>query len=145
MLEERGEDDVVVATKAGCRLDPHTADGYTRENLEQFVDRSRENLAVETLDLLQPHCPPNEVYYRPAVFEALAGLADAGKIVNYGVSVEKVEQALKAIDYPGVETVQIIFNHFRQQPTDLLFEEAKKRDVGIVVRVPLAGASHEYA
>ncbi len=140
VLAEADVDDeaVVVATKAGRRLDPHTADGYTRENLERFVDRSRENLAVETLDILQLHCPPNEVYYQPATFEALAGLADAGKIANYGVSVEKVEQALKAIEYPGVETVQIILNPFRQRPTELLFEEAKKRDVGVIVRVPLA-------
>lgn len=132
------DDAVVVATKAGRRLDPHTADGYTLENLERFVDRSRDNLDVDTLDLLQLHCPPNEVYYRPSVFEALSALAEADKIGHYGVSVEKVEQALKAIEYPGVETVQIIFNPFRQRPKELLFEEAKKRDVGIIVRVPLA-------
>jgi aryl-alcohol dehydrogenase-like predicted oxidoreductase len=131
-------DDVIIATKAGRCLDPHTADGYTRENLERFVDRSRENLAVETLDLLQLHCPPNEVYYQPETFKALATLREAGKIAHYGVSVEKVEQALKAIEYPDVETVQIIFNPFRQRPKERLFEEAKKRDIGIIVRVPLA-------
>ncbi|MFW5950465.1 MAG: aldo/keto reductase, partial [archaeon] len=102
-------EDVVVATKAGRRLDPHTADGYDAENLEQFVDRSRENLRTETLDLVQLHCPPNDVYYQPEVFDALEELRDRGKIAHYGVSVEKVEQALKAIEYPGVETVQIIF------------------------------------
>ena len=135
---ERSRDDVVVATKAGRRLDPHTTEGYNRENLERFVDRSRSNLDTETLDLVQLHCPPNEVYYRPEAFEALDGLKAEGKLAHYGVSVEKVEQALKAIEYPGVETVQIIFNPFRQRPRDLLFEEAKKRDVGIIVRVPLA-------
>jgi len=136
--EDVDEDDIVVATKAGRRLDPHTADGYNKENLERFVDRSRENLGVETLDLLQLHCPPNDVYYQPETFDALATLRDIGKIAHYGVSVEKVEQALKAIEYPGVETVQIIFNLFRQRPKDRLFEEARKQDVGIIVRVPLA-------
>ncbi|WP_262177111.1 aldo/keto reductase [Haloarcula laminariae] len=136
--EDIDEDDVVVATKAGRRLDPHTADGYTRDNLERFIDRSRENLGVETVDLLQLHCPPNEVYYQPETFEALAAIRAAGKISHYGVSVEKVEQALKAIEYPGVETVQIIFNPFRQRPSERLFEAARKRDVGIIVRVPLA-------
>jgi len=135
---EYDREDVVVATKAGRRLDPHTAEGYTAENLERFVDRSRENLGTETLDLLQLHCPPNEVYYQPAVFEALADLKARGKIAQYGVSVEKVEQALKAIEYPGVETVQIICNMFRQRPAELFFEEANRRDVGVIVRVPLA-------
>jgi aryl-alcohol dehydrogenase-like predicted oxidoreductase len=140
VLDEENIDreDVVVATKAGRRLDPHTAEGYTRENLERFVDRSRENLGTETLDLLQLHCPPNEVYYQPETFEALAALEADGKLANYGVSVETVEQALKAIEYPGVETVQIIFNPFRQRPKERLFEEASKRSVGIIVRVPLA-------
>jgi aryl-alcohol dehydrogenase-like predicted oxidoreductase len=131
-------EDVVVATKAGRRLDPHVADGYTRENLERFVDRSRENLGVDSLDLLQLHCPPTEVYYQPETFDALADLRDAGKIDHYGVSVEKTEEGLKAIEYPGVETVQIIFNPFRQRPADLFFREADRRDVGVVVRVPLA-------
>ena len=134
----RKHDDVRVATKAGRRLDPHTADGYNRENLTAFVDRSRENLERDSLDLLQLHCPPTEVYYRPEVFEGLEKLKAEGKIEHAGVSVEKVEQALKAIEYPGVETVQIIFNMFRQRPADLFFEEAKKRDVGVIVRVPLA-------
>jgi len=136
--EDVDADDVIVATKAGRRLDPHTAEGFTRENLERFVDRSRENLGMETLDLLQLHCPPNEVYYRPGTFEALSALRETDKIAHYGVSVEKVEQALKAIEYPGVETVQIIFNPFRQRPADRFFEEAKRRDVGVIVRVPLA-------
>ncbi|MFB6217683.1 MAG: aldo/keto reductase [Halobacteriaceae archaeon] len=130
--------DPVVATKAGRRLDPHTADGYTAENLERFADRSRETLGVDRLDLLQLHCPPTEVYYRPEVFDALADLRERGKIAHYGVSVEKVEEGLKAVEYPGVETVQIIFNPFRQRPAERFFEEAERRDVGVIVRVPLA-------
>jgi aryl-alcohol dehydrogenase-like predicted oxidoreductase len=128
----------VVATKAGRRLSPHVADGYTRANLEAFIDRSRSNLGVETLDLVQLHCPPTDVYYRPEVFEALDGLVAAGKIRRYGVSVEKVEEALKAIEYPGVVSVQIIYNLFRQRPAELFFREAKARNVAVIVRVPLA-------
>ncbi|WP_135301926.1 aldo/keto reductase [Haloarcula amylovorans] len=139
VLDERGvRDEVTVATKAGRRLDPHTADRYNYENLSRFVDRSREYLGVETLELLQLHCPPTEAYYQPETFEALDRLKDEGKLAHYGVSVEKVEQALKAIEYPGVETVQIIFNMFRQRPAELFFEEAARRDVGVIVRVPLA-------
>ncbi len=134
----RDYDDIHVATKAGRRLDPHIADGYNRENLTAFVDRSLENLDREALDLLQLHCPPTEVYYRPEVFGVLDDLKAKGKIKHYGVSVETVEEALKAIEYPGVETVQIIFNMFRQRPAELFFEEAQKRDVGILARVPLA-------
>ena len=134
----RDHDDIRVATKAGRRLDPHTADGYNRENLTAFVERSRENLDRETLDLVQLHCPPTEVYYRPEVFEVLEDLKAQGKIAHYGVSVEKVEEALKAIEYPGVETVQIIFNMFRQRPAERFFDEAQKRDVGVLARVPLA-------
>ena len=128
----------VVATKAGRRLDPHHVDGYTKENLERFVDRSLVNLQVEALDLLQLHAPPPEAYYRPEVFGALDELVAAGKVRHYGVSVEKVEEALKAIEYPGVETIQIIFNAFRQRPAELFFREAAARDVGVIVRVPLA-------
>jgi aryl-alcohol dehydrogenase-like predicted oxidoreductase len=96
---------VTVATKAGRRLDPHTADSYTAEHLERFVDRSRENLGEEPLDLLHLHCPPTDVYYRPEVFDALADLRARGKVADYGVSVERVEEALKSIEYSGVETV----------------------------------------
>jgi aryl-alcohol dehydrogenase-like predicted oxidoreductase len=128
----------IIATKAGRRLEPHVGERYTAENLRRFVDRSRENLGVDTVDLLQLHCPPNEVYYRPSVFEALETLAEEDRISHYGVSVEKVEQGLKAIEYPGVETIQIIFNPFRQRPAELFFEIAKRRDVGVIVRVPLA-------
>jgi aryl-alcohol dehydrogenase-like predicted oxidoreductase len=128
----------IVATKAGRRLSPHVADGYNRKNLEAFIDRSLQNLGVETLDLVQLHCPPTEVYYRPEVFEALDALVSTGKLRHYGVSVEKVEEALKAIEYPGVVSVQIIYNIFRQRPAELFFREAKARQVAVIARVPLA-------
>ena len=127
-----------VATKAGRRLDPHTAKGYNRQNLTAFVERSLTNLQSEALDLLQLHCPPTEVYYMPEVFGVLDDLVQAGKIRYYGVSVEKVEEALKAIEYPGVRSVQIIFNIFRQRPAELFFREALRRQVGIIVRLPLS-------
>jgi aryl-alcohol dehydrogenase-like predicted oxidoreductase len=127
-----------VATKAGRRLPAQTVAGYSRENLQAFVDRSLENLAVERLDLLQLHCPPTEVYYRPEVFETLDDLVTAGKIRFYGVSVEKVEEAIKAIEYPHVQSVQIIFNAFRLRPSELFFEQAKRRNVAVIARVPLA-------
>ncbi|RVE93776.1 aldo/keto reductase [Sinorhizobium meliloti] len=138
VLQERGGEKPFVATKAGRRLNPHLAESYTGANIEAFIDRSLANLGVETLDLVQLHCPPTEVYYRPEVFGALDRLVTMGKIRHYGVSVEKVEEALKAIEYPGVATVQIIYNIFRQRPQDLFFAEAKKKDVGVIVRVPLA-------
>lgn len=128
----------IVATKAGRRLSPHVADGYNRANLEAFIDRSRKELGVDTLDLVQLHCPPTEVYYRPEVFDALDQLVAAGKLRYYGVSVEKVEEALKAIEYPNVVSVQIIYNIFRQRPAELFFREAKARKVAIIARVPLA-------
>ncbi|WVT73629.1 aldo/keto reductase [Sinorhizobium chiapasense] len=138
VLKERGGDEPFVATKAGRRLNPHVAEGYTGENIEAFIDRSLANLGVETLDLVQLHCPPTEVYYRPELFGALDRLVTKGKIRQYGVSVEKVEEALKAIEYPGVATVQIIYNIFRQRPHDMFFAEAQKKNVGVIVRVPLA-------
>ncbi len=137
VLKERKEE-VIVVTKAGRRLNPHTADGYNKTNLTQFIERSLKNLATDCLDLVQLHCPPTEVYYRPEVFGVLDDLVQAGKIRYYGVSVEKVEEALKAIEYPGVQSVQIIFNMFRLRPAELFFEQAKKRKVGILARVPLA-------
>lgn len=137
-LKRERKDEIRVATKAGRRLSPHTADGYNRENLTAFVEDSLRNLEMETLDLVQLHCPPVEVYYRPEVFGALDGLIASGKIRHYGVSVQKVEEALKAIEYPNVQTVQIIFNCFRHRPAGLLFEEARRRGVGILARVPLA-------
>jgi aryl-alcohol dehydrogenase-like predicted oxidoreductase len=139
VLDEREvRDEVTVATKAGRRLDPHTADRYNYENLSAHVDRSREYLGVDTLELLQLHCPPTDAYYQPETFDALARLKDEGKVDHCGVSVERVEEALKAIEYPEVETVQIIFNMFRQRPAERFFEEAKRRDIGVIVRVPLA-------
>src|SRR4030095_6530171 len=134
---ERSEE-IIIATKAGRRLTPHVAAGYNRENLSAFIDRSLENLETDTLDLLQLHCPPTEVYYQPELFGALDDFVRQGKIRYYGVSVEKVEEALKAIEYPEVQTVQIIFNMFRQRPAELFFGEAKRRRVGILARVPLA-------
>jgi len=137
-LRRERKEKLFVATKAGRRLSPHTADGYNRKNLSLFVERSLKNLSADALDLLQLHCPPTEVYYRPEVFEILDDLTKAGKIRFYGVSVEKVEEAIKAIEYPGVQTVQIIFNMFRHRPAELFFDLAKKKEVGILARVPLA-------
>jgi aryl-alcohol dehydrogenase-like predicted oxidoreductase len=137
-VRRRHKDRIYVATKAGRRLKPHVAEGYNRKNIEAFVDRSLKNLETDALDLLQLHCPPTEVYYRPELFAALDDLVTAGKLRNYGVSVEKVEEALKAIEYPNVKTVQIIFNIFRQRPAELFFNEARRRQVGILARVPLA-------
>jgi aryl-alcohol dehydrogenase-like predicted oxidoreductase len=137
-LRHERHETIYVATKAGRRLDPHTADGYNRKNLTGFVERSLKNLNSESLDLLQLHCPPTEVYYRPEVFGVLDDLVKQGKLRYYGVSVEKVEEALKAIEYPNVQTVQIIFNIFRQRPAELFFQQAKQRQVGILARVPLA-------
>jgi aryl-alcohol dehydrogenase-like predicted oxidoreductase len=138
LLKERSSDEIFVATKAGRRLDPHTAEGYDYENLSRFVDRSLANLRVETLDLLQLHCPPTEVFRRDESFEALDRLQAAGKLRNYGVSVEKVEEARMALGYPGVKTVQIIFNIFRQRPAEEFFPLAGERNVGVIARVPLA-------
>ncbi|MEO1579981.1 MAG: aldo/keto reductase, partial [Pseudomonadota bacterium] len=138
VLAERGGARPVVATKAGRRVDPHVSEGYTPEALEAFIDRSRENLGMETLDLVQLHCPPVEVYYRPEIFAALDNMVARGKLRHYGVSVEKVEEALKAIEYPGVASVQIIYNMFRQRPADLFFREAQARNVAVIARVPLA-------
>jgi len=137
LLKERKEE-IFVATKSGRRLSPHTADGYNRKNLESFVDRSLKNLGVRSLDLLQLHCPPSEVYDRPEVFRALDELKREGKIRYYGVSVEKVAEALKATEYADLQSVQIIFNMFRVKPATEFFHMAKERKVGVMARVPLA-------
>jgi aryl-alcohol dehydrogenase-like predicted oxidoreductase len=137
-LKRERKDEIVVATKAGRRLSPHTAAGYNPENLSGFIEDSLRNLATDCLDLVQLHCPPWEVYYSPELFGLLDDLVKAGKIRYYGVSVEKVEEALKAIEYPNVQTVQIIFNCLRQRPAELFCGEAKRRQVGILARVPLA-------
>ncbi len=137
-LKRQRKEEIVVATKAGRRLSPHTAAGYNQQNLTGFVEDSLKNLATDSLDLLQLHCPPTDVYYQPEVFAILDRLVEAGKIRYYGVSVERVEEALKAIEFPGVQTVQVIFNCFRQRPADLFFEQALKKQVGILARVPLS-------
>lgn len=129
---------VYVATKCGRQLSPHTNKAYTPEALRKFVENSMKNMGLERLDLIQLHCPPTEVYYRPEIFELFDQLKKEGKIANLGVSVEKVEEALKAIEYPNVTTIQIIFNIFRQRPSELFFKEAYKKGIGIIVRVPLA-------
>jgi aryl-alcohol dehydrogenase-like predicted oxidoreductase len=138
LLKDRPNDEIFVATKAGRRLDPHTTEGYNHENLERFVERSLKNLGVEALDLLQLHCPPTETYRQDSTFEALDRLQEAGKVRNYGVSVEKVEEARMALSYPNVRTVQIIFNIFRQKPAEEFFPLAEERNIGILARVPLA-------
>jgi aryl-alcohol dehydrogenase-like predicted oxidoreductase len=138
VLQARGGERPMVATKAGRRLSPHVAEGYTKENLTGFVERSLANLGVETLDLVQLHCPPTPVYYMPDVFGALDDLVAEGKLKHYGVSVEKVEEALKAIEFPGVVSVQIIWNMFRQRPAQLFFPEARRKQVAVIARVPLA-------
>lgn len=137
-LRKQRSETIYVATKAGRRLDPHTAAGYNRANLTAFVERSLQNLQTEAVDLLQLHCPPTAVYYMPETFGVLDDLVQAGKLRYYGVSVETVEEALKAIEYPNVQSVQIIFNIFRQRPAELFFKEALRRKVGILARVPLA-------
>jgi aryl-alcohol dehydrogenase-like predicted oxidoreductase len=138
VLKDRSDDEIFVATKAGRALDPHAAEGYDRENLTRFVEGSLKRLNVEALDLLQLHCPPTEAYTQDSTFDALEGLQRDGKIRNYGVSVERVEEARLALAYPGVKTVQIIFNMFRQKPIEEFFELADGRNVGILARVPLA-------
>lgn len=129
---------IYVATKCGRQINPHVNEGYQPKVLQKFVEDSLKRTGLETLDLIQLHCPPTGVYYRPEIFEMFDRLKDQGKILNLGVSVEKVEEALKAIEYSNVTTVQIIFNLFRQRPSQLFFSEAKKKDIGIIARVPLA-------
>lgn len=138
VLKERGGTRPMVATKAGRRLPKLVVEGFTQENLEGWIDRSLANLGVDTLDLVQLHCPPTEVYYRPDIFEIMEGLVAKGKIRHYGVSVEKVEEGLKAIEYANVVSVQIIYNLFRQRPADLFFREAKAKNIAVIVRVPLS-------
>jgi aryl-alcohol dehydrogenase-like predicted oxidoreductase len=138
LLQDRPNDEILVATKAGRRLDPHVPEGYDYDNLSAFVERSLKNLGVDALDLLQLHCPPTEAYRQDSTFEALDRLQEAGKVRYYGVSVEKVEEARMAFNYPNVKTVQIIFNVFRQKPAEEFFPLAEERNVGILTRVPLA-------
>lgn len=137
VLKHRKED-IRVVSKAGRRLPVQEPEGYTRENLTGWIERTLKNLAIDTLDLVQLHCPHPTVYYRPEVFGYLDDLVTAGKIRHYGVSVERAEEAVKAVEYPGVASVQIIFNIFRQRPAERFFALAKEKDVAILARVPLA-------
>jgi aryl-alcohol dehydrogenase-like predicted oxidoreductase len=138
VVKERGGARPYIATKAGRRLPEQTVAGYSMENLTSYIERSLRNLETDTLDLVQLHCPPTDLYYHPAVFERLDRLVTEGKIRNYGVSVERVEEALKAIEYPGVVSVQIIFNAFRQRPIEHFFKQAREKNIAIIARVPLA-------
>jgi aryl-alcohol dehydrogenase-like predicted oxidoreductase len=129
---------VYIATKCGRQIQPHTAEGYTPERLKGYVEESLRNMNLDTLDLIQLHCPPTEVYKRPEIFEAFERLKEQGKIQHMGVSVEMVDEALLAMQYPNVTTVQIIYNMFRLKPSEEFFAKAKANNVGIIVRVPLA-------
>ena len=129
---------IYVATKSGRRLNPHNSEGYNPQNIESFIDRSLKNLGVECIDLLQLHCPPSDVCSKKETFEMMDDIVKKGKILHYGVSVEKVSEAMDAIQFPNVKSIQIIFNMFRQKPSEEFFKEAAKRDVAIIARVPLA-------
>ncbi|MFL5961625.1 MAG: aldo/keto reductase [Gaiellaceae bacterium] len=137
LLRDRDEP-LTVATKFGRRAAQQEVGEFTYDNLHGWLERSRENLGVDTVDLVQLHCPPWEAYYTPSIFESCERLVDEGLVRAYGVSVEKIEEGLKAIEYPSVATVQIIFNIFRQRPAELFFEQARLRDAGLIIRVPLA-------
>lgn len=137
LIKSRSEK-IYVATKCGRQINPHINENYTPQVLRNYVEASLKNIGVECLDLIQLHCPPTAVYYRPEIFEEFEKLKEEGKIAKLGVSVEKVEEALKAIEYDNVDTVQIIFNIFRQRPATLFFKEAKRRNIGVLARVPLA-------
>ena len=138
VLKARGGERPFVATKIGRRLPQQTVAGYSEDNLTSFIDRNLKNLQTDTLDLVQLHCPPTDLYYHPEVFERMERLVAHGKVRHYGVSVERVEEALKAIEYPGVVSVQIVFNLFRMRPAELFFRQAQERNVAIIARVPLA-------
>lgn len=138
LRRERPGETIHVATKAGRRLPTQTVEGYSRENLTAWVERSLQNLETDAIDLLQLHCPPSPVFADARVYESLDVLVTAGKIRHYGVSVERVDEALEAIKHPGVETVQIVFNMFRLKPADVFFPEARRRSIGVLARVPLA-------
>jgi aryl-alcohol dehydrogenase-like predicted oxidoreductase len=137
-LRRERADEIIVATKAGRRLQPHGASGYNRRHLTAFVERSLQNLGTAALDLLQLHCPPSEVYDTPEVFGVLDDLVHAGKVRYYGVSVELVDEAVRALQYPNVQSVQIIFNMFRLKPAERFFALARAHRVGVLARVPLA-------
>jgi len=129
---------VRVATKCGRQINPHVNKGYTPQVLRGYVEDSLRRLGTDCIDLIQLHCPPTEVYYRPEIFGEFEKLKDEGKILNLGVSVEKVEEAVKAIEFDNVTTVQIIYNIFRQRPAEKFFAMAKGKNIGLIIRVPLA-------
>ena len=129
---------IYVATKCGRRTDPHTAENYTVARLRGYVEDSLQRMQIERIDLIQLHSIPHEVYYRPEIFGLFERLREEGKIQHLGVSVEKVEEAIKALQYPNVVGVQIIFNAFRQRPAELFFDLVRRYDVGVIARVPLA-------
>ncbi len=137
-LKRERSEPILIATKVGRRINPHVASGYNHANLSACIDECLKRLGVERIDLVQLHCPPYEVYYRPETFAALDDLVQAGKIRHYGVSVQKVEEGLKAIEFPNLQSVQIVFNLFRQRPAELFFAEALRRKVAVIARVPLA-------
>ncbi len=138
LKKDRAGDEIIIATKIGRRLHEQTVAGYNRENLTGFIDRNLKNLETDRLDLVQLHCPPQEAYYHPEIFGLMDDFVKEGKIRYYGVSVEKVEEAIKAIEYPNIQTVQIIFNIFRQRPAELFFDLAKAKRIGILARLPLS-------
>jgi len=129
---------IFVATKSGRRLNPHNAEGYNIKNIEKFIDRSLINLGVDCIDLLQLHCPPSVICPKKETYEMMDEIVKKGKIAHYGVSVEKVSEAMDAIQFPNVKSIQIIFNIFRQKPSEFFFKEASKKNIAIIARVPLA-------
>jgi aryl-alcohol dehydrogenase-like predicted oxidoreductase len=129
---------IFVATKCGRQLNPHTNEAYQPKALRNFVEDSLSRMGLETIDLIQLHCPPTEVYSRPEIFGLFEILKEEGKIQNLGISVEKIDEALKGIEFDNVVSIQIIFNMFRQRPAEQFFVQAKKKNVGVIVRVPLA-------
>ena len=137
-IVKKTKERIYVATKCGRQINPHVNEGYTPKALRGYVEDSLQRMNLECLDLIQLHCPPTQVYYRPEIFGEFEKLKTEGKILNLGVSVEKVEEALKAIEFDNVATVQIIYNIFRQRPHDYFFQRAAEKNVGIIVRVPLA-------
>lgn len=137
-LKKSRKEEIIVATKIGRRLAKQTVEGYSRANIVSWIEDNLRDLATETLDLVQLHCPPTDAYYHPELFGVLDDLVAAGKIRFYGASVERVEEGLKAMEYPHLQSIQIIFNCFRQRPAELFFDQAKRKKVGILARVPLA-------
>nr|WP_294898916.1 aldo/keto reductase [uncultured Pedobacter sp.] len=137
-LVKSRKEQIYVATKCGRKLNPHKAESYTTKAIRGFVEDSLKNMNLERIDLIQLHCPPTDVFYQPEVFELFDRLKDEGKIQHLGVSIEKVEEGLKAMQYSNVCSIQLIYNMFRQRPNEVLFKEAKKNNVGLIARVPLA-------